>query len=91
MLIPPVRTGELLNYFVTEGPGHGPRGCDRPRPVDGSTARIDTLGYMRLGLVAPYGGARSTGGGPPTLFALNPGATPVVGVDIGADAARAPP
>ena len=51
------------------------------------TTRIDTL--MRLGLVAPYGGARSTGGRPPTLFALNPGAKLVVGVDIGATHARA--
>ena len=50
-------------------------------------ARIDTL--MRLGLVAPYGGARSTGGRPPTLFALNPTARLVVGVDIGATHARA--
>ena len=33
-------------------------------------ARIDVL--MRLELVAPFGGARSTGGRPPALFALNP-------------------
>ncbi|HSU01796.1 MAG TPA: ROK family protein, partial [Nocardioides sp.] len=51
------------------------------------TARIDTL--MRLGLVAPFGGARSTGGRPPALFALNPAARLVVGVDVGATHARA--
>ncbi|HEX5919373.1 MAG TPA: ROK family transcriptional regulator, partial [Nocardioides sp.] len=51
------------------------------------TARIDTL--MRLGLVAPFGGARSTGGRPPALFALNPTAKLVVGVDVGATHARA--
>ena len=51
------------------------------------TTRIDTL--IRLGLVAPYGGARSTGGRPPALFALNPSAKLVVGVDIGATHARA--
>ncbi len=51
------------------------------------TARIDTL--TRLGLVAPFGGARSTGGRPPALFALNPTARLVVGVDVGATHARA--
>ncbi|MDR7251433.1 putative NBD/HSP70 family sugar kinase [Nocardioides sp. BE266] len=51
------------------------------------TARIDTL--MRLGLIAPFGGARSTGGRPPALFALNPAARLVVGVDVGATHARA--
>ena len=39
---------------------------------------------MTLGLVAPYGGAVSTGGRPPSLFALNPGARVVIGADIGA-------
>ncbi|MFC0224298.1 ROK family transcriptional regulator, partial [Nocardioides zeicaulis] len=50
-------------------------------------ARIDTL--TRLGLVAPFGGARSTGGRPPALFAMNPTARLVVGVDVGATHARA--
>ncbi len=50
-------------------------------------ARIDVL--MRLGLVAPFGGAPSTGGRPPALFALNPAARVVVGVDVGATHARA--
>ena len=50
-------------------------------------SRVDTL--MTLGLVAPYGGAASTGGRPPSLFALNPGARVVVGADFGATHARA--
>ena len=50
-------------------------------------ARVDTL--MRLGLVAPYGGGLSTGGRPPSLFALNPAARVVVGVDVGASHVRA--
>ena len=50
-------------------------------------ARIDTL--IRLGLVAPYGDAASTGGRPPSLLALNPTARVVVGVDLGATHARA--
>jgi predicted NBD/HSP70 family sugar kinase len=50
-------------------------------------ARIDVL--MRLGLVAPFGGAPSTGGRPPALFALNPAARVVVGVDVGATHVRA--
>jgi predicted NBD/HSP70 family sugar kinase len=50
-------------------------------------SRVDTL--MTLGLVAPYGGAASTGGRPPSLFALNPGARVVVGADVGATHARA--
>lgn len=45
-------------------------------------SRVDTL--MNLGLIAPYGDAVSTGGRPPSLFALNPGARVVVGADIGA-------
>ncbi len=44
-------------------------------------ARIDQL--MRLGLVAPSGGT-STGGRPPSLFAMNPQAKLVAGVDVGA-------
>jgi predicted NBD/HSP70 family sugar kinase len=50
-------------------------------------AKVDVL--MRLGLVAPYGDGISTGGRPPSLFALNPGARVVVGVDIGATHATA--
>ncbi len=49
-------------------------------------SRVDTL--IRLGLVAPYGGAASTGGRPPSLFALNPGARVVIGADLGATHAR---
>ena len=49
-------------------------------------ARIDVL--LRLGLVMPYGGV-STGGRPPSLLALNPGAWIVAGVDIGATHATA--
>lgn len=45
-------------------------------------ARVDVL--MRLGLVAPYGGGRSTGGRPPSLFALNPSVRVVAGIDVGA-------
>ena len=45
-------------------------------------ARVDTL--MSLGLVSPIGGAASTGGRPPSLFALNPAARVVVGADLGA-------
>ncbi|MCW2130992.1 ROK family transcriptional regulator [Arthrobacter sp. VKM Ac-2550] len=44
--------------------------------------RVDTL--MKLGFIAPYGGAVSTGGRPPSLFALNSGARVVVGADLGA-------
>ncbi|WP_314504541.1 ROK family transcriptional regulator [uncultured Microbacterium sp.] len=44
--------------------------------------RVDEL--MRLGLVAPVAGAASTGGRPPSQFALNPGARVVIAADIGA-------
>ena len=50
-------------------------------------SRIDVL--MRLGLVAPYGGGKSTGGRPPALLALDTTAWVVVGVDIGATHATA--
>ncbi|QFG70143.1 ROK family protein [Ornithinimicrobium pratense] len=45
-------------------------------------ARIEVL--LRLGLVIPHGGARSTGGRPPSLFAMNPSARVVAAVDLGA-------
>ncbi|MGH3345404.1 MAG: ROK family transcriptional regulator, partial [Nocardioides sp.] len=50
-------------------------------------ARIDVL--LRLGLVAPYGDGVSTGGRPPSLLALNPGAWVVAGIDLGATHATA--
>ncbi len=50
-------------------------------------ARIDVL--LRLGLVAPYGDGISTGGRPPSLLALNPGAWVVAGIDLGATHATA--
>ncbi|WP_236757751.1 ROK family transcriptional regulator [Aeromicrobium sp. PE09-221] len=50
-------------------------------------ARVDTL--LRLGLVAPYGDGRSTGGRPPSLLAVNPQARVVLAVDLGATHARA--
>lgn len=46
------------------------------------STRVDTL--LGLGYVAPFGGASSTGGRPPSLFALNPQARVVVGADLGA-------
>jgi len=45
-------------------------------------ARVEVL--MKLGLIAPYGDARSTGGRPPSLFALNPSVRVVAAVDVGA-------
>jgi predicted NBD/HSP70 family sugar kinase len=44
-------------------------------------ARVDQL--MALGLIAPSGGT-STGGRPPSLFAMNPRSRLVAGVDVGA-------
>ena len=44
--------------------------------------RVDEL--MRMGLVTPVAEAVSTGGRPPSQFALNPGARLVVAADIGA-------
>lgn len=50
-------------------------------------ARVEVL--MRLGLVTPHGDGRSTGGRPPSLFALNPSVRVVAGVDVGATHALA--
>ncbi len=87
-LTPCVRTGELFDLLRDGRPWTRAQLADATGLARSTvTMRIDTL--MRLGLVAPYGGARSTGGRPPTLFALNPGARLVVGVDIGATHARA--
>jgi len=45
-------------------------------------ARVDQL--MRMGLITPVAEAASTGGRPPSLFALNPAAKVVVAADVGA-------
>ena len=45
-------------------------------------ARVDEL--MQLGLVSPVSDAMSTGGRPPSQFALNPGARIVLAADLGA-------
>ncbi|MGP5195822.1 ROK family protein [Arthrobacter rhombi] len=50
-------------------------------------SRVDTL--LQLGYVAPVGDSTSTGGRPPSLFALNPDARVVIGADLGASHARA--
>ncbi|MDN5813550.1 MAG: ROK family protein, partial [Micrococcaceae bacterium] len=50
-------------------------------------SRVDTL--LQLGYVAPVGDSTSTGGRPPSLFALNPEARVVIGADLGASHARA--
>jgi glucokinase len=49
-------------------------------------ARVDAL--MRMGLVTPVGDAISTGGRPPSQFALNPTARLVLAADLGASHAR---
>ncbi|CAA9386079.1 MAG: hypothetical protein AVDCRST_MAG32-1979 [uncultured Nocardioides sp.] len=83
-----VRTGELFDLLRDGRPWTRAQLADATGLARSTiAARIDTL--IRLGLVAPYGGARSTGGRPPALFALNPTAKLVVGVDIGATHARA--
>ncbi|WP_261166884.1 ROK family transcriptional regulator [Microbacterium sp. Marseille-Q6965] len=46
------------------------------------TGRVDEL--MRMGLITPVGEGASTGGRPPSQFALNPGAKVVVAADLGA-------
>lgn len=45
-------------------------------------ARVDEL--MRMGLITPVADAVSTGGRPPSQFALNPAAKVVIAADIGA-------
>ena len=88
-LTPPVRTGELFDLLRDGRPWTRAQLAEATGLARSTiTARIDTL--MRLGLVAPFGGARSTGGRPPALFALNPTAKLVVGVDIGATHPSAP-
>ena len=84
----PVRTGELFDLLRDGRPWTRAQLAEATGLARSTiTARIDTL--MRLGLVAPFGGARSTGGRPPALFALNPTAKLVVGVDVGATHVRA--
>lgn len=87
-LTPTVRTGELFDLLRDGRPWTRAQLAEATGLARSTiTARIDTL--MRLGLVAPFGGARSTGGRPPALFAINPTAKLVVGIDVGATHARA--
>src|SRR5918993_5473857 len=87
-LTPPVRTGELFDLLRDGRPWTRAQLAEATGLARSTiTARIDPL--IRLGLVAPFGGARSTGGRPPALFALNPTAKLVVGVDVGATHVRA--
>ncbi len=87
-LTPAVHTGELFDLLRDGRPWTRAQLAEATGLARSTiTARIDTL--MRLGLVAPFGGARSTGGRPPALFAMNPSARLVVGVDVGATHARA--
>lgn len=87
-LTPAVRTGELFDLLRDGRPWTRAQLAEATGLARSTVAaRIDVL--MRLGLVAPFGGARSTGGRPPALFALNPTARLVVGVDVGATHARA--
>lgn len=80
---PSVRTGELFDLLRDGHPWTRAQLAEATGLARSTVAaRIDTL--MRLGLVAPFGGARSTGGRPPALFALNPAARVVVGADVGA-------
>ena len=58
---------------------------DRAGPVH-LGGRIDLL--LDAGLVAPAGGAGSTGGRPPATFAFNPTSRVVLAVDLGATHAR---
>jgi predicted NBD/HSP70 family sugar kinase len=83
-----VRTGELFDLLRDGHPWTRAQLAEVTGLARSTVAsRIDTL--MRLGLVAPFGGAPSTGGRPPALFALNPAAKVVVGVDVGATHVRA--
>src|SRR6478609_5495897 len=76
-LTPAVRTGELFDLLRDGRPWTRAQLAEATGLARSTiTTRIDTL--MRLGLVAPFGGARSTGGRPPALFALNPSAKLVV-------------
>ena len=87
-LTPAVRTGEMFDLLRDGRPWTRAQLAEATGLARSTiTTRIDTL--MRLGLVAPFGGARSTGGRPPALFAMNPTAKVVVGVDVGATHARA--
>jgi predicted NBD/HSP70 family sugar kinase len=87
-LTPAVRTGELFDLLRDGRPWTRAQLAEATGLARSTVAtRIDTL--TRLGLIAPFGGARSTGGRPPALFALNRSARLVVGVDIGATHVRA--
>ncbi|MDT0187701.1 ROK family transcriptional regulator [Microbacterium sp. ARD31] len=83
-----MRTGELFDLLRDGRPWTRAQLAEATGLARSTIAtRIDTL--TRLGLIAPFGGARSTGGRPPALFALNRSARLVVGVDIGATHVRA--
>lgn len=82
-MLPAVRTSDVFELLRDGTPRTRAQLADASGLARSTIAsRIDTL--LRLGLVAPYGDAVSTGGRPPSLLALNPSARVVVGVDVGA-------
>ncbi len=82
-MLPAVRTSDVFE-LLRDGAPRTRAELAKTTGLARSTiaSRIDTL--LRMGLVAPYGDAASTGGRPPSLLALNPSARVVAGVDIGA-------
>ncbi len=82
-MLPAVRTSDVFELLRDGTPRTRAQLADASGLARSTIAsRIDTL--LRLGLVAPYGDAVSTGGRPPSLLALNPSARVVVGIDVGA-------
>ena len=82
-MLPAVRTSDVFELLRDGAPRTRAQLAESTGLARSTIAsRIDTL--LRMGLVAPYGDAASTGGRPPSLLALNPSARVVAGIDIGA-------
>lgn len=78
-----MRTSEVF-HLLRDGRARTRSELARTAGVARSSVAAHIEALTRLGYVAPVGDAASTGGRPASLFALNPRARLVAGVDVGA-------
>lgn len=78
-----MRTSEVF-HLLSDGHPRTRSELARSAGVARSSVAAHIEALTRLGYVAPVGDAASTGGRPASLFALNPRARLVAGVDVGA-------
>ncbi|MCH1883061.1 ROK family transcriptional regulator [Agrococcus sp. ARC_14] len=78
-----MRTSEIFD-LLRDGRGRTRSELSRESGLARSSVALHIETLIQVGYVTPVGDAASTGGRPASLFAFNPGARLVIGVDVGA-------